>query len=81
MAEFIAPLDTIRSQLNHVARVHGVFGLQAFAEITDDLADAVLDEAAKFAQRVLAPINRLGDRQGAQCAAGQVTVPKEFIEV
>ena len=80
MAEFIAPLDTIRSQLNHVARVHGVFGLQAFAEITDDLADAVLDEAAKFAQRVLAPINQLGDRQGAQCAAGQVTVPKEFGE-
>ncbi len=78
MAEFIAPLDTIRSQLNHVARVHGVFGLQAFAEITDDLVEAVLDEAAKFAQRVLAPINQLGDRQGAQCNAGQVTVPKEF---
>jgi 3-(methylthio)propanoyl-CoA dehydrogenase len=80
MAEFIPPLDTIRSQLNHVARVHGVFGLQAFAEITDDLADAVLDEAGKFAQRVLAPINQLGDRQGAQCSAGQVTVPKEFSE-
>ena len=80
MAEFIAPLDTIRSQLNHVARVHGVFGLQAFAEITNDLADAVLDEAAKFAQRVLAPINQLGDRQGAHCSDGQVTVPKEFSE-
>jgi len=78
MSEFIAPLDTIRSQLGHVARVHGVFGLQAFAEITDDLTDAVLDEAAKFAQKVLAPINQLGDRQGAQCSDGRVTVPKEF---
>jgi alkylation response protein AidB-like acyl-CoA dehydrogenase len=78
MAEFIAPLDTIRSQLKHVAGVHGVFELQAFAETTDELADAVLDEAAKFAERVLAPINRLGDRQGAHCSGGQVTVPKEF---
>jgi hypothetical protein len=67
MAEFIAPLDNIRSQLKHAAGVHGIFGLEAFAETTDELADAVLDEAAKFAERVLAPINRLGDRQGAHC--------------
>lgn len=80
MSDYIPPLDTIRSQLNHVARTHGVFDLEAFTEITDDLAEAVLDEAGKFAQRVLAPINQLGDRQGAKCSDGKVTVPAEFIE-
>jgi alkylation response protein AidB-like acyl-CoA dehydrogenase len=38
----------------------------------------VLGEAAKFAQEVLDPLNRDGDKQGAQLADGKVTAPKGF---
>ena len=40
----------------------------------------MLGEAAKFAQEVLDPLNRQGDRQGAQLADGKVTAPKGFKE-
>jgi len=80
MTDFVPPLEAIRSQMNHVAKTHGIFELEGFAEINDDLTEAILDEAGKFAQKVLAPINVLGDREGAVCKDGDVTVPAEFID-
>ncbi|HLF32404.1 MAG TPA: acyl-CoA dehydrogenase [Xanthomonadales bacterium] len=80
MSDYVPPLDTISSQLNHAARTHGVFELEAFTEFSGDVAEAVLDEAARFAQKVLAPINQLGDQQGAKCSDGRVTVPVEFVD-
>ncbi|EGY53258.1 acyl-CoA dehydrogenase [Neisseria shayeganii] len=47
---------------------HGNSGLD------EDTAAAVLEEAAKFAEEVLAPTNRTGDLNGAVLKDGQVTV-------
>ena len=80
MTDYIPPLEALRSQVNHVLQTHRVLELEGFSEVTDDLVEAVLDEAGKFAQRVLAPINQLGDRQGAVCSDGSVTVPDEFVD-
>jgi alkylation response protein AidB-like acyl-CoA dehydrogenase len=49
-------------------------------EINHELCSAILEESAKFAESVLAPINSSGDLEGAQWDNGQVTTPKGFKE-
>ena len=39
-----------------------------------------MEECAKFAEEVLAPINAIGDQQGATIKDGKVTMPKEFVD-
>lgn len=43
-----------------------------------DLIDAVLDEAAKLASQVIAPLNWSGDQQGTQLTDGKVTCAEGF---
>ncbi|MEM7378427.1 MAG: acyl-CoA dehydrogenase [Pseudomonadota bacterium] len=74
-----APLDTIRWALA-TAGFADVQQQSSFAEASDDLVDAVLDEAAKFAEGVLAPINHAGDKQGARWDDGAVTTPDGWKE-
>jgi acyl-CoA dehydrogenase len=46
------------------------------SDYSDELAQSVLEEAARFAQSVLDPLNRPGDTQGARWTAdGVVTAP------
>src|SRR5690349_21074902 len=66
--------------LRELAGLAEVTALPAFAEVNAELADQVLAEAAKFAQEVLDPLNREGDKQGAQLSGGEVTAPKGFKE-
>lgn len=49
-------------------------------DITRDLMDSVLEEAAKFAQEVLLPINASGDEEGCTYENGVVRTPKGFKE-
>ena len=70
---YAAPLRDMRFVLRHlVARDPGDDHLDPA------LADAILEEAGKFAADILAPLNVVGDRQGAQHANGTVTTPDGF---
>jgi alkylation response protein AidB-like acyl-CoA dehydrogenase len=56
----------------------GFGNLEALAEFTPDLVDAVLEEAARVAQEVLLPLNRSGDIEGCTLENGVVRTPKGF---
>ncbi|WP_232628836.1 acyl-CoA dehydrogenase [Methylobacterium sp. Leaf118] len=68
------PVAEIAFTLRHVAGLDAVLARNA-AEIGPDDATAILDEAARFAAGVIAPLNRAGDRHGTPFADGAVTTP------
>jgi alkylation response protein AidB-like acyl-CoA dehydrogenase len=55
-------------------------GLPAFAEVDEALTAQLLTEAGKFVTEVVAPLQQVGDRVGAQWQNGQVTMPPGFRE-
>ncbi|HEX4333120.1 MAG TPA: acyl-CoA dehydrogenase [Usitatibacter sp.] len=80
MAEYVAPLKDMRFVLKHVVGLEQVSKLPGWEEVTDDVVDAVLEEAARFAHDVISPLNVVGDRQGAKWKDGAVTTPQGFKE-
>lgn len=76
-----SPVDDVRFVLQHVLKVESeVLGLTKFSSFSMEVVDAVLDEAGKFANEVLAPLNVVGDREMACFEAGNVTMPSGFKE-
>ena len=62
---YTAPLADIRFDLYDLLDVEKLFErLPGCESLNRETIDAVLDEAARFAQNVLAPLNRSGDQQG-----------------
>ena len=66
MSHYHAPLRDMRFVLHELLGLAELSTLPAFSECTPDLADAILDEAAKFASGVLDPLNPIGDREGSR---------------
>ena len=61
-----APIADILFAMTHEAGMD--LGLKdgIYADLGDGLAEATLREAGKFAENVLAPLNRIGDKEGAK---------------
>lgn len=75
-----APLKELQFVLHDLI---GDAELQACRDLGDyspDLADSVLAEAGRFAESVLDPLYRSGDRDGAKCTPQGVVTPPGFKE-
>ena len=78
MPEYIAPLKDMQFVLKHVVGLDQVNTLPGWEEVTEDVVDAILQEAGKLATEVLSPLNATGDRAGAKWNDGVVTTPPGF---
>jgi acyl-CoA dehydrogenase len=79
MPTYKAPVDDVMFLLNEVFHVERYSNLPGFADASPDVIEAVLQEAAKFCEDVLTPLNRVGDSEGCKRDAdGGVTAPKGF---
>ncbi|BAI73244.1 acyl-CoA dehydrogenase [Azospirillum sp. B510] len=66
---YTPPLKEIRFVLDHLAGMADVAALPGFEDASPDMVDSILGEAAKIAENILAPLNRVGDVQGARLDA------------
>ncbi len=79
-SSYKAPTDAIRFALFDVIGAEAVYARLGVANATRDVMDAVLDEAARFSETVLSPLNEVGDQIGCahDKATGDVTTPPGF---
>jgi acyl-CoA dehydrogenase len=61
-----APLREMRFVLEELLQASRLAQLPDFADYSSDVAGSILEEAGRFAETVLDPINRSGDEQGAR---------------
>ena len=79
MPDYKAPVRDIRFVINEVLESGKLYQtLPRFEEATEDLMNAILEEGARFAENVLAPLNRNGDEEGCHWTAEGVTTPEGF---
>ncbi len=81
MPSYTPPVRDMKFLLHEVLKIEQYATLPKFNEAPRDLADAIMDEAAKFAEGVLQPLNQIGDQKGCvRHDDGSVSTPPGFKE-
>ncbi|MCD8504288.1 MAG: acyl-CoA dehydrogenase [Burkholderiaceae bacterium] len=70
--QYQAPTDDMAFVIRHVIDSQKISQLPGFEEFTDDVIDAVLEEAGKFNAGVISPLNTVSDETGASLGEGNV---------
>jgi acyl-CoA dehydrogenase len=70
-----APVEEIAHTLKSVAGLRKALDAGRFGDLGEDLVDAILTEAGRFASDEVAPLNEIGDTHGAVLRDGEVTMP------
>ena len=80
MSDYTAPLADMRFALEEIAGIGEIARLPGCEQASPDLVEAILEEAGKLASGVLAPLNRIGDKEGSRLENGVVRTPEGFKE-
>ncbi len=77
---YATPVRDMQFVLNHMVGFDAVKETGKFEDLNDELVEAVLAEAGKLADNVVAPMNWPQDQQGAKLENGVVRTPDGFKE-
>ena len=80
MTDYKAPVNDFIFLLTHVIGAASLWRELGIDEADLDTASAILDEAAKLCDQVIAPLNREADEVGCKLIDGKVVVPEGFNE-
>jgi len=75
-----SPVRDLTFILNDVLDIDRYANQPGFQDVSAELAQQVLEEAGRFADEVIAPINSPGDKEGCRVENGVVTTPKGWKE-
>ena len=70
-----APVEEIAFTMKHVAGMRAAIEAGVLGDLSEDLVDAILAEAGRFATEEVAPLGAIGDRQGAVIEDAAVRMP------
>jgi alkylation response protein AidB-like acyl-CoA dehydrogenase len=77
--EYKAPLRDVSFVMNELLESEKLYKtLPGFEEATQDMLDAIVGEAAKFCEEVIAPLNQSGDEEGCTWSESGVKTPDGF---
>lgn len=77
---FRAPVDDFQFILNHIVGLPRVTETGRFEDTTPDVTEAILTEAGRLCDEVLAPLQRMGDLHPARLENGIVRTSPGFAE-
>jgi alkylation response protein AidB-like acyl-CoA dehydrogenase len=77
---YAAPVKDMLFNIAHLANIEQIAQIPGFEDFGLETAQAVLEEAAKFNEGVLAPLNWEGDKNPTSWKAGEVTATPGFKE-
>ena len=80
MQTYKAPLRDMRFVLHELHDSAALTRLSGLEDVSPELMDSILEEAAKLAEEVLLPVNASGDEIGCVLENGVVRTPKGFKE-
>jgi alkylation response protein AidB-like acyl-CoA dehydrogenase len=80
MQTYHAPLRDMRFVMQELHDLEGLAREIDAPDITGELADSILEEAARFAEEILLPLNAPGDLEGCHYENGVVRTPAGFRE-
>lgn len=81
MPEYKVPQRDIRFVMNELLDSEGLYqSLPGYEEATEDMLNTIVDEASKFCEEVVAPLNQSGDEEGCHWSPEGVTTPEGFRE-
>lgn len=72
---YTAPVEDILFAMRHAGGMEEGLKQGYYAELGDGVAEAILEQAGRFAADRVAPLNRLGDRHPTSFKDGVVTTP------
>src|SRR5687768_1723885 len=75
-----APVEDIAFTLKHAAGMGDALAQGFYGDLGEDVIEAVLSEAGRFASDVIAPLNRVGDKHGTPFKDGAVKMPPGWKE-
>ncbi len=75
-----APVRDFSFILKDVLDIDRYANTPGFTDVSFDLVQQILEEGARFAEEVIAPLNRAGDQEGCKWSNGEVTGPTGWKE-
>ena len=77
---YVAPLKDMLFNIKHLADIDQIAAMPGYEDAGFETAEAILEEAAKFTQGVLSPLNWEGDKNPSSWKDGVVTATPGFKE-
>lgn len=80
MPQYNAPINDMQFVLHEWLNLSDHYQKLGLQDFDQELVNEILMQGSKFAEEVIAPLNREGDEQGAKLIDGNVTTPDGFAE-